>query len=966
MLRRLAPLNASTGVHVAPLPIPLPPFAPMPDSKAPEPSEDTPIRPGDSILDAIAHCSGRAPMVNLRDAGTGEETPIIDPKARSFQNEMSAADQGKYRILGEIARGGMGVVLRGHDVELGRDIALKVTDAKLAKRPEVIERFIEEAQIGGQLQHPGIVPVYELGLMADERPYFTMKLIKGRTLAAMLTRRKSVDEDRVGFLRILESVCQTMAYAHSKGVIHRDLKPANIMVGAFGEVQVVDWGLSKVLRRGGVDDEIEARDTALSVIETVRSGPGSGTDSLVGSVLGTPAYMSPEQAQGDPHNLDERTDVFALGAILCEILTGAPAYVAKEGENIVQMAALAELDDARARIEASTASKDLKKVCQSALLTSRAARPRDAEELANSVHEHLAGLETRAHEAQLAAAEERVKAESSRRKSQLLLMVGVVVLLAGGGWWAFDQQQQARSAELADSFADMQDEALQYQREGNFVQAVEVARSSLRLVEAGDSSPELRARANKLIATAERSLTLDEERLAKVERERELFDFLLDIGMRLVNAGFDESPEDLEVEYEAAFHAYGFDLGAEDASERLMATRDTAIGIRLARGFDDWARLHRGMDSRDSTKLRLLTGLGLDLDSDPLRTAVRLALVEGDTDKLLALAREVDFAKTPEETLILIGFSLRDFNQFELARSVFVRGANQHPTSYLLNYGAGHALYKLARDSNPEVYLRAGSYLRAALALRPDLSGLHVLLGDFYNNHGNAVLSAQHLALAIERTPDHGWNPYVLAQAFRAAGQYEESIQWYQRDLEPGGSNNAFSTSAIFTCELLLGRTTIEEFIAWADSEVPGLIFPELGPVLALVDPGFAGLDPDPERALQLLERHLPEGVNSFIYWSMLGMTFLLLGDAEGALAAREKKLIYDDGTFEYNMGNRIRGHLFEANLARLLGKHEEADFELMMARRIRDELISGMEEEWKDTPIMRTFDYYEARAARR
>src|SRR5678815_4516483 len=169
--------------------------------------------------------------------------------------------------------------LKGHDTDLGRDVALKVLDEELAKRPAVVQRFVEEAQIGGQLQHPGIVPVYELGLMADERPYFTMKLVKGHTLASLLQRRKSPADERGRLLAIFEAVCQTVAYAHSKGVLHRDLKPANVMVGAFGEVQVVDWGLAKVLRRGGVADEKRAQDPMLTVIETVRSGAGSsGSD----------------------------------------------------------------------------------------------------------------------------------------------------------------------------------------------------------------------------------------------------------------------------------------------------------------------------------------------------------------------------------------------------------------------------------------------------------------------------------------------------------------------------------------------------------------------------------------------------------------------------------------------------------------------------------------------------------------
>ena len=149
----------------------------------------------------------------------------------------------------------MGVVLKGRDEDLGRDLAVKVLLEKHRANPELVRRFVEEAQIGGQLQHPGIVPVYELGQLPDQRLFIAMKLLKGRTLAALLEARKDPAEDRTRFLQIFEHVCQTMAYAHSCGVIHRDLKPSNVMVGSFGEVQVMDWGLAKVLDEGGVADE---------------------------------------------------------------------------------------------------------------------------------------------------------------------------------------------------------------------------------------------------------------------------------------------------------------------------------------------------------------------------------------------------------------------------------------------------------------------------------------------------------------------------------------------------------------------------------------------------------------------------------------------------------------------------------------------------------------------------------------
>ena len=231
-----------------------------------------------------------------------------------------------YQLEGEIARGGMGAILKGRDLDLGRELAIKVLLEPHRGNPQVVRRFVEEAQIGGQLQHPGVVPVYELGTLPDRRPYFAMKLVKGRTLAALLGERTGPAQDLPRFLGIFEQVCQTMAYAHARGVVHRDLKPSNVMVGTFGEVQVMDWGLAKVLAQGGIADEAAGGRTA--VITTVRSGPaGSGDESQAGSVLGTPAYMAPEQARGEVERIDERADVFGLGAILCEILTGRPPYV---------------------------------------------------------------------------------------------------------------------------------------------------------------------------------------------------------------------------------------------------------------------------------------------------------------------------------------------------------------------------------------------------------------------------------------------------------------------------------------------------------------------------------------------------------------------------------------------------------------------------------------------------------------
>ncbi len=249
-----------------------------------------------SVLATIARSIGPVPSVLLRDTAPDEEPgPIVRPTAGDDDDRSI-----RYRIDGEIARGGMGAVLKGRDPNLGRDVALKVLRDDLRDNADMVRRFIEEAQIGGQLQHPGVVPIYELGTFADRRPFFAMKLVKGHTLAQLLGGRKDSADDLPRFLSIFEAMAQTVAFAHARGVIHRDLKPSNVMVGSFGEVQVMDWGLAKVLPRGGTaDDEKAGRaDPPETLIATARSRPDSPRLSQAGSVMGTPSYIAPELARG--------------------------------------------------------------------------------------------------------------------------------------------------------------------------------------------------------------------------------------------------------------------------------------------------------------------------------------------------------------------------------------------------------------------------------------------------------------------------------------------------------------------------------------------------------------------------------------------------------------------------------------------------------------------------------------------
>jgi serine/threonine protein kinase len=341
-----------------------------------------------SVLAAIDRIAGEAPRLELKpefEAGSF-------PRGRG---EIVPRGRGVYRLVDEVARGGMGAVMRAYDADIGRHVALKVLHPELASNSETVQRFVEEAQIGGQLQHPGIVPVYEIGLTNDERPYFSMKLVKGQTLATLLRARKSPEEERRRLLDIFEDLCLTMAYAHSRGVIHRDLNPTNVLVGNFGEVQIVDWGLAKVLPR-------EELGEGSTTIQTLRSGEGQvhHPSSQAGSLMGTIAYLSPEQARGQVDLVDEHADVFSLGGILCEILTGSPPYVG-DAETVLMGAASGDVAGAHERLRSSGAEDEIVQLACECLTKDVARRPPDAQALARRVSAFLAGLEQRARNAQI-------------------------------------------------------------------------------------------------------------------------------------------------------------------------------------------------------------------------------------------------------------------------------------------------------------------------------------------------------------------------------------------------------------------------------------------------------------------------------------------------------------------------------------------------------------------------------------
>jgi eukaryotic-like serine/threonine-protein kinase len=774
------------------------------------------------VLETLAATIGPMPRVLLPDT-QGDNTEIALVKPSSPEMPALANRPMRVQLLGEIARGGMGAVLKGRDPDLGRDLAVKVLLESHCDQPDLVRRFVEEAQIGGQLQHPGIVPIYELGTFGDSRPYFTMKLVKGETLTALLAGREAPAGERPRLLGIFEVVAQTMAYAHARGVIHRDLKPSNVMVGSFGEVQVMDWGLAKVLPRGGVVDDASAG--KVEIQETVISTARSATDSDLsqsGSIMGTPSYMAPEQARGETEKLDERCDVFALGSMLCEILTGQPAFVGRSAGEIQRKAALGDLADAVARLDACGADAELIALAKDCLAREPEDRPRDAGSVTERVTAYLAGVQEKLRGAEVARATEQARAEEEAKRRVLAdelareaqaraegavhtaeaaearakaehrarrltaavaaLVLGLIVLGSGGyGWVQWQRnERQTRTAQAVDEAlaeaARLRGEA-QAASVGDLApwgEALAAAKRADDLLDQGEGDAPLHKRVKVLLAQLGKERADARERAQGAEADRILLGRL-----ESIRAEHAEVPvtDRTDAKYGAAFRAAGLDLDHIDPKQAGAWVAASTAPVELAGYLDDWAFVRRQAKAPEAAWHRLVEAARA-ADPEPWRDALRAKVETRDASAFVAMADdEQALSAQPAASLVLLALQLKEVaGDRDRAERVLRRAWQRDPGDYWVNYA-------LAQVTNPEEALR---FLTAAVAVRPR-SVAPVFLAMALNNYGvtltrqgrnDEAISTWREVLRLR--PDLAEAHANLGNALHRQGNLDEAIVEYR------------------------------------------------------------------------------------------------------------------------------------------------------------------------------------------
>jgi tetratricopeptide (TPR) repeat protein/tRNA A-37 threonylcarbamoyl transferase component Bud32 len=733
-----------------------------------------------ALLDTAANRdTGKYPGGKQPNARADHGTPALLSEGRATPAVPGdAPPAGRYRPVRFHARGGLGEVFLAEDAELRRPVALKRIQGRYADDPDSRRRFLVEAEITARLEHPGVVPV--LGLVEDGagQPCYAMRFIEGPTLAQAIKEFHEADlqagrdpgERSLALRKLLGhfvAVCNTVGYAHSRGVLHRDLKPQNVMLGKYGETLVVDWGLAKPLDR----TEAERAGGEQSLGLGGRAGPEGATQP--GEVKGTPEFMSPEQAAGKMTAVGPPADIFGLGAVLYTILTGRPPYQGNLHDVLVR--AHGAVFPAPRRLKPGV-PRALEAVCRKAMAVQPGDRYATAQELGAEVERWLADQPVTAWREPLLVRSGRWVRRHKPLVAAASSMVLVALVLGGLGlaWW----QRQREAVERAVG-EDLR-EAVRLQGEERWAPALQaLERAEGRLTDlAPDSLGERIRKIKEEVAFVEE---LEETRLQAATigsggRGDEFRDF----------AAADRA-------YAVVFAKHGFDLAALSRQEVARRIRGSGIRNRLVAALDNWGYLKHFLPARTGPSPHLFAALA---DDDPWRRRLRDPGLGTNGARVERLAQDKDTLRQPPVYLYLLSEGLQYHGRPAAAERLLRRAQEQHPEDFWLNFQLANLLLR----KGPAQLEEAVGYYHAALARKPDSAATYNNLGYALCDQGKLARAERAFRKAVALQPRTA-TPYIgLGYALSAQKKFAGARAAYHKAiaLEPGTAAGYTGLGAVF------------------------------------------------------------------------------------------------------------------------------------------------------------------------
>jgi tetratricopeptide (TPR) repeat protein len=863
-----------------------------------------------------------------------------------------------YRALERIDAGGMGVVWRVCDLRFGRSLAIKVMKSWAAIDPGLVQRFVEEAQICGQLAHPFIVPVHAMGRLPDGRPYYTMKLIEGRTLATLLEEELAPTARRMEAVQIFAQVCQATAFAHSRSVIHRDLKPANVMVGQHGEVQVMDWGLAKRLGEdegGRLKNESDSVAGSFSSFllppSSFRSLPASSMDETQpGSVLGTWPYMPPEQARGLLAAVDRRSDVFGLGAMLCEILTGQPPYTGTPAQ-IQRDAQAAHLAAAHSRLDACGADADLVQLAVTCLQGKAEDRPRDAGAVEQAVTAYLASVQERLRQAELeraaalaraeearARADAEVQARRAERRSRqrtralAATVLALVVAAAGGALW-YQRQQAAHAVQLARAEMEISsalDEGSELaKRTGTMTENLPSWQATLVAAQSAVKRAEALLAQEPDLATEALGQQVGhlKTRLAEEEKDWQLLAAYEQVRLEQSQWDLQRRRFKLAEAYPRLRQAlvdYGLAIDSMDASEAAarLRQRPPAVQKYMQAIFEEclvWA------PENDVRQRQWLTAV-LAGDDDRWLQLFRQARVKGPRARLKKLATHAEVAR--HHPAVLVGFARNLPEELRAARLVLLRRTqHQYPGDFWANLELGNELYqhvfprgaiRPARGEELPVMNEAAAFYRVAVGLRPGNAPAHNNLGSALRAQGDLPGSITCYQQALKTDPRLADAHSNLGLALQAQGDLAGAIACFHQALAIDSNYAVVHTNlgaALFAQKDVKAAIACYQQALALDSRY-AMAHNNLGTALK-AQGDLKGAIACYQKALALDPRHVPAHSN-------LGNALFATKDVKGAMTCLTRALELDprEAGVHYNLGQVLQS---EGEVTRAIASYRKA-----------------------------------------